>query len=249
MKKIAIIGGSGLDNPDIIQDAKELELETPYGYPSSTLKSGKINGVKVILLSRHGREHTIPPTQVNNRANIYAIKELGCTHILATTAVGSLREEIGRGHLVITDQFIDFTKHRANTFFDKFEPGSMKHTPMATPFDGNLRKYLIEECEKLNVPFHKTGNIVTIEGPRFSTKAESNMFRIWGADIINMSTAPECILANELEIPYAAIAMSTDYDCWKENEAPVTWEAVIQIFKENVEKVTNLIINTIPRIE
>ncbi len=246
--KIGIIGGSGLDNPNIITDPQDKEVDTPYGKPSSSLTIGKIKEVDVVLLARHGKEHTIPPTQVNFRANIHALKEEGCTHIIATTAVGSLREKIGRGHFVILDQFIDFTRHRHVTFCKEFQPNKPKHTPMAEPFDKQLSELLVKGCEELNLDHHPKGTVVTIEGPRFSTKAESNMFRIWGADVINMSTAPEAILSNELQIPYAAIAMSTDYDCWKEDEAPVTWEAVLETFNENVEKVTNLLISTIPNI-
>ncbi|MGV8141769.1 MAG: S-methyl-5'-thioadenosine phosphorylase [Candidatus Woesearchaeota archaeon] len=247
--KIGIIGGSGLDNPNILEDASDVEIDTNYGKPSSKLKIGKIKGVDVIILARHGREHTIPPTHVNYRANIYALKEAGCTHIIATTAVGSLREEIGRGDIVIIDQFIDFTRLRDVSFFDKFEPHNPKHTPMAEPFDKNLRKILNDGCRDLNLKHHAHGTVVTIEGSRFSTKAESKMFRQWGADIINMSVAPEAILANEMEIPYAAIAMSTDYDCWKEGEEPVTWEAVLKIFSENVDKVTRLLIHSIPKVK
>lgn len=248
MPKIGIIGGSGLDNPQILQNAHDREITTPFGPPSSLLKEGEIGGVPVVLIARHGREHTLPPTQVNFRANIYALKEAGCTHILATTAVGSLKLEIGRGDLVILDQFIDFTRHRTITFFESFEPGQMKHTPMADPFDKTLRQLLISGCEILNLKHHKTGTVVTIEGPRFSTRAESKMFRTWGAEVINMTTGPEATLANELGIPYAAIAMSTDYDCWKADEEPVTWEAVVKIFKNNVEKVTALLTNIIPKI-
>jgi len=249
MVKIGIIGGSGLDNPDILNQATEKEVNTQYGNPSSTLKIGKIKGVDMVLLARHGRKHTITPTNVNNRANIQALKDEGCTHIIATTACGSLREEIGRGHFVILDQFIDFTRLRKLTFYDEFEPSTPKHTPMAEPFDTELRKKLNETCRELNLQHHEKGTVITIEGPRFSTKAESNMFRQWGADVINMSIAPEVTLANEAEIPYAAIAMSTDYDCWKDDEEPVTWEAVLEIFKENVNKVTDLLINTIPKVK
>ena len=245
---IGVIGGSGLENPDILKDAKSIEVDTPYGSPSSDLTIGEIMGREVAILSRHGRKHTIPPTQVNNRANIHALKELGCTHILVTTACGSLREEIARGDLVILDQFIDFTRLRKVTFFEEFEQGSMKHTPMADPFSGELRNILIETAKETGVRFHKKGTVITIEGPRFSTRAESNMFRLWGADVINMSTAPEAILANETGIPYAAIAMSTDYDCWKTDEAPVTWEEVLKVFNKNVENVINLITKAISKV-
>lgn len=249
MIKIGIIGGSGLDNPDILKESRDIEVQTPYGKPSSPLKEGKIQNVSVLLLARHGREHTITPTKVNYRANISALKAQGCTHIIATTAVGSLREEIGRGHLVVLDQFIDFTRRRELTFFDEFEPHTPNHVPMAEPFSKDLRKILIESARELKLVCHEKGTVVTIEGPRFSTKAESHMFRAWGADVINMSIAPECILANEAGVPYAAVAMSTDYDCWKEDEEPVTWEAVLKIFGENVEKVLSLLLKSIPKVK
>ena len=248
MKKIAIIGGTGLENPHILQHPEIVNVETPYGNPSSSFRTGKIAGVDVAILSRHGRKHIIPPTQVNNRANLWAIKKLGCTHILATTACGSLREEIERGDMIILDQFIDFTRFREITFFEKFAAGKLNHTPMADPFNAELRELFIEKASELNLKCHRSGTVVTIEGPRFSTRAESNMFRLWGADVINMSTAPECILANELEIPYAAIALSTDYDCWKTDENPVTWEEVLKVFNLNVENVIQLLVKTISAV-
>ena len=248
MTKIAIIGGSGLENPSILKNATELKIDTPYGPTTSDFKCGIISGCEVAILSRHGRQHTIPPTQVNNKANIWAIREIGCTHILATTACGSLRQEIGRGDFVILDQFIDFTRHRPVTFFDTFEPREMKHTPMADPFDSFLRSKIIETAKELKLIIFDRGTVVTIEGPRFSTRAESNMFRLWGADVINMSTAPEAILANELGIPYAAIAMSTDYDCWKTDEAPVSWGDVLKVFNQNVSHVIDILVHTIGKI-
>jgi 5'-methylthioadenosine phosphorylase len=247
MAKIGIIGGSGLDDPKIIENPEEQSVDTPFGNPSSTLTVGKINGVDVVLLARHGKKHNLSPTQVNYRANVHALKSMGATHIVATTACGSLRTEIGRGDLVILDQFIDFTRHRKITFFDSFEDGA-KHTGMAVPFDDNLRKILYETSTELGFKTHERGTVVTIEGPRFSTRAESKMFRIWGGDVINMSVAPEAMLANEAEIPYAAIAMSTDYDCWKEDEAPVTWDDILEVFSRNAENVKNLLINSIPKI-
>ncbi len=247
--KIGIIGGSGLDNPDIFETLRDDVVDTPYGAPTSPLKHGKIGDVAVVLLARHGREHTIPPTHVNYRANIHALRESGCTHILATSAVGSLREDIGRGDLVILDQFIDFTKRRHVTFHEVFEPHAPVHTPMAEPFNAALRNLLIAACERLGYPHHKTGTVVTIEGPRFSTRAESRMFRSWGADVINMSIAVEAILANEARIPYAAVAMSTDYDCWKEDEEPVSWDAIIEVFKRNAEKVSTLLVHVIPEVQ
>jgi len=248
MIKVGIIGGSGLDDPNILEQQKQVSADTPFGKPSSSLSVGKINGVEVVLLARHGKEHQFSPTQVNYRANIHSLKEQGVTHILATTACGSLRKKIGRGDFVIVDQFIDFTKHRKTTFFDSFEQGA-KHTGMAEPFDSNLRGLLYETAGELGLRAHKEGTVVTIEGPRFSTKAESKMFRLWGADVINMSVAPEAALANEAGVPYAAIAMSTDYDCWKEDEAPVTWDEILEVFHKNADSVKNLLINVIPKIK
>ncbi len=241
MNRIAIIGGSGLEDPALFEKEKELTVTTPWGTPSSPLLYGRIAGHEVVLLSRHGRRHTLPPSQVNNRANIHALQVAGCSHILVTTACGSLREEIRRGDLVIPDQFIDFTRHRINTFYEAFEPGEMKHTPMADPFDKKMREGLYATAKKMGLRYHPAGTIITIEGPRFSTRAESKMFRSWGADIINMSIAPEAALANEAGIPYAAIAMSTDYDSWRDDEEPVRWEEVLKVFRENVENVTGLI--------
>ena len=246
--KIGIIGGSGLDNPELFMNPKDVAASTQWGDPSSLLKIGKIAGIDVVLLGRHGRDHTIPPTQVNYRANIQAFKDIGCTHILATTAVGSLREEIRRGDLVILDQFIDFTKQRKMTFHESFNSHQPVHTPMADPFDSKLREALIQVCSHQGLNFHKSGTVVTIEGPRFSTRAESKMFRLFGADIINMSVSTEVALANEIGIPYAAIAMSTDYDCWKEDEEPVSWNAILEVFKGNADKVTRLLLEAIPII-
>ncbi len=246
--KIGIIGGSGLDDPHILENPRDYEADTPYGAPNSTLREGKIGDRTVVLLARHGRSHTATPTNVNYRANVHALREMGCSVILATTAVGSLREEIGRGDLVILDQFIDFTRLRPLSFHDRFKPHEPVHTPMAEPFSPKLRAILHEACEKFGYRHHKTGTVVTIEGPRFSTRAESNMFRMWGADVINMSVATECALANEAGVPYAAVAMSTDYDCWKVDEEPVTWDEILRIFNENAKKVTDVLIEAIARI-
>lgn len=242
--KIGIIGGSGLDDPRLMKDMKEKKAKTPYGNPSSALTIGKIDGVDAVILARHGKDHSIYPTGVNYRANIHALKREGCTHILATTAVGSLRERIRPGDLVFVDQFIDFTKHRPLTFHEK----KVIHTPMAEPFCGYLRPLLIDSARELGLRHHKKGTVVTIEGPRFSTKAESFMFRKLGADVINMSTVPEVMLAREAGICYQTIAMSTDYDCWKEGEEPVTWEIILSIMKKNAENVKELIVKTIPKI-
>ncbi|MCX6287693.1 MAG: S-methyl-5'-thioadenosine phosphorylase [Bacteroidetes bacterium] len=245
MARIGLIGGSGLEKLNILRDTREVVADTPYGPPSSSIFCGKIADNEVFILSRHARDHSITPTNVNNRANICALKDLSCTSILATTACGSLREEIRRGDIVFPDQFLDFTKHRINTFHDHFEPGVTGHIAMADPFSEDLRKRLILGAETLKLAFQPKGTVVTIEGPRFSTRAESNMFRTMGADIINMSTAPEAALANEAGIPYAVIALSTDYDAWKHDEEPVTWAEILRVFEENVRHVTALLINVL----
>lgn len=239
--KIGIIGGSGLDKPNLLAGAHDRDVSTVWGTPSSPLREGIIDGVPILLLARHRREHTLPPAQVNYRANIQALKDAGCTHILATTAVGSLRKKIARGDLVIVDQFIDWTRQRKNTYYEQFSPHSPVHTPMASPYDSFLRQCLIAGCRQLGYSFHPRGTVITIEGPRFSTRAESRMFRKWGADIINMSVATETILANEAGIPYAAVAMTTDYDCWRKKEEPVSWEAILSVFRRNAKKVTRLL--------
>jgi 5'-methylthioadenosine phosphorylase len=248
MARVGIIGGSGLDDPQLLRHAADQACTTPWGEPSSPLRRGEIEGVECVLLARHGRQHTIPPTHVNNRANLHALVAAGCTHVLATTAVGSLRDDFRRGDLVILDQFIDFTRFRKTSFHDRFEAGKAVHTAMADPFSSELRQLLIDSAGELGIEHHARGTVVTIEGPRFSTRAESRMFRAWGADVINMSIAPECALANEAGIPYAAVAMSTDYDCWKEDEEPVRWEQIVAIFEQNVEKVVTLLVRAIAKL-
>lgn len=243
-KKIAIIGGSGIDDPQILKNAEEININTPFGPTSSPLINGEIDGTKIIILARHGKNHTIMPTKVPFRANIWALKEAGCTHIIATTACGSLQEKIKPGDLIFLDQFIDFTKHRNLTFFED----KVIHTPMAEPFCPELRKILIGAAKELNLPHHEKGVMLTIEGPRFSTRAESRFFKQIGADVINMSTVPEVILARELGICYASIAMATDYDAWREGEEAVTWEIILNVMKNNAENVKKILLNTVPEI-
>jgi 5'-methylthioadenosine phosphorylase len=246
MIKVGIIGGSGLDNPDILEGPLDVKIGTPYGHPSSSLTCGKIKGVDVAILARHGKDHSISPSKVNFRANIWTLKEYGCTHILAATAVGSLRHEIEPGHLVFPNQFIDFTKKRETTFFDE---DSVVHTPMAEPFCPELRQLYARSAQALGLSYHNEKTVITIEGPRFSTKAESHMFRSWNADVINMSTVPEVNLAREKKIHYASVAMSTDYDCWHEEEEPVTWEMILETMKKNSDSVIQLFLDVIPQIE
>lgn len=246
MIKIGIIGGSGLDDPNILKDATEIALDTPYGKPTSALTCGKINDLDIAILARHGKDHSILPSKVNFRANIWALKEHGCTHILAATAVGSLREEIKPGHIVFPHQFIDHTRKRETTFFDE---DVVVHTPMAEPFCPKLRELLAKTAYQMGIPHHPNKTIITIEGPRFSTRAESHIFRGWNADVINMSTVPEVNLAREKKIHYATIAMSTDYDCWREGEESVTWEMILETMRKNADNVIKLILHVIPKIK
>ena len=245
MVKIGIIGGSGLDDPGILSNSTEVTAGTPYGSPTSPLTLGTIEDVEAVILARHGKDHSVYPSGVNFRANIHALQEQGCTHILASTAVGSLREEIAPGHLVFPDQFIDHTRKREVTFFDEKE---VVHTPMADPFCANLIELLGDCARSLDLIHHAKRTVLTIEGPRFSTRAESQMFRSWGADVINMSTVPEAGLAREKGMHYASIAMSTDYDCWHEEEEPVTWEMISETMRENADAVIRLLLRAIPRI-
>ncbi len=246
MVKIGIIGGSGLEDPRILKQAKVTDVETLYGKPSSNLTVGKIKSVDVVILSRHGKKHTVMPTNVPFQANICALKNAGCTHILATTACGSLREEIKPGDFVFIDQFIDRTTKRRSTFYEK---DRVCHIPMAEPFCPNLRKLLFDQAKTLGYRCHEKGTAVTIEGPRFSTRAESLMFRLWGGDVINMTTVPEVVLAREAGLHYAVVAMPTDYDCWKPSEAAVDVSMVMKTFRENVDKVQKLLVETIPKVE
>jgi len=245
MIKIGIIGGSGLEDPQILKEKKVQEVTTKFGKPSSALTIGKISGVDVVILSRHDKDHSIPPTQVNYRANIQALKNQGCTHIIATTAVGSLRDEIKPGHLVFPDQYIDRTTKRHSTFYNE---NQVCHIPMAEPFCKKLRKTYKETSDELGIQSHAKGTVITIEGPRFSTKAESRMFQSWGADIINMSTCPEVTLAREAGLCYASIAMSTDYDCFKDDIPHVTLDEVLSVMKKNADNVKKLLVNLIPKI-
>jgi len=244
--KIGIIGGSGMEDPAFITDYSSKSVTTPYGNPSSELIVGTIADVPVVIISRHGPGHAINPTNINYRANIRALKEAGCTHILAVTACGSLKERIEPGHFVFPDQFIDRTTKRISTFFDGSD---VQHVSMGIPFSSQLRACLVASCNELGFACHDGGTVVTIEGPRFSTKAESVMFRSWGCDVINMSTVPEVVLAREAEIEYQAIAMSTDYDCWHESEEEVTMEMIYAVMAKNVDNVKKLLEHAVPRIK
>ncbi|CAB3383629.1 Hypothetical predicted protein [Cloeon dipterum] len=246
--KIGIIGGSGLDDPDILDNRAERKVTTPFGDPSDILIEGTIGGQECVLLARHGRRHTIMPSAVNFRANIWALKEAGCTHILASTATGSLREDIVPGDLVVLNDFIDRTTKRAQSFFDGTLEEGVCHLPMYPAFCEETRMAVIKALTALGFKHHTKGTCVSIEGPRFSSRAESNMFRSWGADVINMTTCPEVVLAKEAGICYAAVAMATDYDCWRDHGDSVSVSDVLATFKKNAEKVTALFKDIVPAI-
>src|SRR3989338_2330597 len=243
MAKVGVIGGTGMDDADFLSELKEISVETPYGKSSQPVTAGKIGDVEVVVIPRHGKGHVLNPTNVNYRANIWAMKQLGVARIIAPCAVGSLKDEFKPGDLVFTDQFIDRTTKSASTFYDK---DKVCHISMAEQFCPELRKLLHNSAEKLGLSHHKGGTNIVIEGPRFSTLAESNLFRSWNCDTINMTMVPECVLAREAEICYAAVAQVTDYDCWK-GEA-VTAEIVIATLKGNVEKTKQLLLGIIPKI-
>ncbi len=241
--EIGIIGGTGVYDPKLVKNLKEIAIDTPYGAPSNKIVIGELEGRDVAFLPRHGTKHTIRPTDVNSRANIYALKKVGVQKILASSTVGSLREEYKPGDIVIVDQFIDRTTRREESFYTKDQ---VCHISVAEPMCPELRKTLIAIAEKNKINHHVTGTYVCIEGPRFSTKAESKMYRGWGADIVGMTLVPECVLAREAEICYANIAMVTDYDVWKEH--PVCVDDIVRTMKANIENVKLMIRETIAKL-
>ena len=239
---VGIIGGSGVYDPELFEKQGEVSLHTPYGRTSDHLDVGRLKGVKVAFLARHGKGHEYPPHKVNYRANIWALKELGVKTIISSCAVGSLKEELPPGSLVIPDQYIDFTKTREYTFFDD---GRTHHVSLADPFCPTLSGIFASELKKLDIPSADKGTYVCVEGPRFSTRAESRMFRQY-ADIIGMTVVPECQLAREMEICYVCLATVTDYDVWAEK--PVELNDIIQVMKRNLENIKSLIETCLPSI-
>ncbi|XP_055919215.1 S-methyl-5'-thioadenosine phosphorylase [Eupeodes corollae] len=248
--KIGIMGGSGLDDPDILEERKETSVDTPYGRPSDLVIESKIKGIPCALLARHGRTHSILPSNVNYRANVWALKSVGCTHLIVTTATGSLQEKYKPGDLVIPNDFIDRTTKRAQTFHDggKDSPVGVCHLPMYPAFSERTRNVLITTAKELGYQVHETATVVTIEGPRFSSRAESRMFRQWGGDLINMTTCPEVVLAKEAGLLYGAIAIATDYDCWRESCESVNVSDVLKTFGENVVKVKSILVHAVGNI-
>ncbi|MGJ4745806.1 S-methyl-5'-thioadenosine phosphorylase [Leptospira sp. SA-E8] len=241
--KAAVIGGTGLYSLDGMELVEEVLPETPWGKPSDTIKIGKIHDKLIAFLPRHGVGHFIMPHEVPMKANICALKILGVEEIVAFSSVGSLREEIKPLDFVLPSQIIDRTRGRESTFFGK---GVVAHAPFADPFSKNLSDRINKAAAKVNLPIHQNKTLVCMEGPLFSTRAESHMYRSWGGDIINMSVLPEAKLAREAEIAYQMVCMSTDYDCWRENEEAVTAEMVMANLGKNADNAKKLLSALIP---
>lgn len=242
---IGIIGGSGLYNIDGLKNTEWVKVETPWGDPSDELLTGEYEGQKVVFLPRHGRGHKTSPTALNYRANIDALKRLGVTDILSLSAVGSLKEELPPGHFVIVDQFIDRSFAREKSFFG---PGCVAHVSMANPVCVRLGDALEESLKMLELPYTRGGTYLVMEGPQFSTLAESNLYRSWGCSVIGMTNMPEAKLAREAEIDYATVAMVTDYDCWHEDHDAVTVDQVVKVLLGNADKARNLVKEVLPRL-
>ncbi len=240
--KFAVIGGSGLYQIDGLKNVRELEVKTPFGKPSDKLITGRLNQAELVFLPRHGRGHRWLPTELNFRANIFALKKLGVERIISISAVGSLRQEIAPGHLVVPDQFIDRTTQRPSTFFGR---GIVAHVSLADPFCPELSGQLFCAAQSAGAVGHRGGVYLCMEGPQFSTRAESNLYRAWGAAIVGMTNLQEAKLAREAEICFATLAMATDYDCWNEAAGNVEIEHVLKILSENVELAKKTIHNVI----
>lgn len=230
--RIAIIGGSGLYQMPQLEDVREIEADTPFGPPSDRIIAGSLSGVRIAFLPRHGRGHRFSPTEVPYRANIYALKSLGVEQIVSVSACGSLREDYAPGHIVIPDQLFDHTKSRPGRTF--FENGMVVHVGVDRPFCPHLSQMLAQATSATGASVHQGGAFITIEGPRFSTKAESNVYRSWGMSLVGMTSSPEAQLAREAEICYAVMAHVTDYDVWHESNEPVTVDMVIQTLNANL---------------
>ena len=246
--RIGVIGGSGLYEMEGLTEIREETLETPFGSPSAPYLIGRLeghDGVELVFLPRHGRNHEFNPSEVNYRANIFGMKALGVSWIISVSAVGSLQEEIVPGHVVVIDQFIDRTKNRASTFFEK---GMVAHIAFGDPVCTTLREYLLTAAAQTEAIVHDGGTYVCMEGPAFSTRAESNLYRSWGARVIGMTNLPEAKLAREASISYATLAMATDYDCWHEGHDDVTVEQVVAVLRANVSLAKRIVATAVPLI-
>ena len=242
---IGIIGGSGLYEMEGLQVTQRLHIETPFGKPSDAYIIGELEGQKVVFLPRHGRGHLLNPSELNFRANIWGFKKLGVSRLLSVSAVGSLKEEIKPGHMVVIDQFVDRTQGRHATFFQQ---GIVGHIGFADPVCGCLRQTIIESAKQAGATVHEQGTYVCIEGPQFSTRAESELYRSWGMDVIGMTNLQEAKLAREAEICYATLALSTDYDCWHPGHDDVTIDQIVKVLHDNVAMAKKIIRLAIPQV-
>jgi len=244
--KIGVIGGTGLYDIDGMTDIEEVNIDTPFGKPSDAIVTGKLEGVGIAFLPRHGKGHRISPTEVPSRANIYALKSLGVEHIIASCSAGSFKKEIKPGDLLIPDQIIDRTRNRVNTFFSD---GIVGHITFADPFCQVLSLIMFEAARELGASVHQGGTFVVMEGPAFSTRAESRLYRSWGADLIGMTVLPEAKLAREAEICYAVIGCATDYDSWWQPGEPVNIDNILTIQRQNIDiakKIIKLAVSRLP---
>lgn len=240
---VGVIGGSGLYDIEGLTATRSVRVRTPFGAPSDAITVGTLEGIRVAFLSRHGRGHLLNPSGINYRANIFALKSLGVSHVISISAVGSMKESIQPGDVVVPDQFIDLTRHRASTFFDN---GIVAHVAFGDPVCPELREALFASVEQAGATVHRRGTYLCMEGPQFSTKAESRLYRQWGVDVIGMTNMPEAKLAREAELCYATMALVTDYDCWHETEAAVTVEAVLATLHRNVALAKQILRTVIP---
>ncbi len=247
--RFGVIGGSGVYQMEALTDVEEITLETPFGDPSDAYVTGTLHGQRVAFLARHGRGHVVSPTRLNYRANVYGFKKLGVEYLIGVSACGSLRERIAPGHIVIPNQLFDRTNGRALSFFDDPDAGTdglVAHVSVADPFCDRLSQICEEAVRATGATVHRGGGFITIEGPRFSTKVESEIFRQWGLDIIGMTTSPEAFLAREAEMSYAVMAHVTDYDVW--HEEAVTVEMVIRTLQRNAQVAKDAVANAIERL-
>jgi 5'-methylthioadenosine phosphorylase len=245
-KIIGVIGGSGLYQMDGLDVTEKVTIKTPYGYPSDQIILGNLRGKKMAFLPRHGVGHFIPPSEINFRANIFAMKKIGAEKIISVSAVGSMKEEYPPGHFVVPDQFVDRTNRRISTFFTN---GMVGHVSLADPICRETCAVLYEAGKKAGATVHKGGTYICIEGPQFSTRAESNIYRQWGVDVIGMTNVTEAKLAREAGLCYSTLALVTDYDCWHIEEEPVTLEAVLKIMHQNVERAKQVINELVPLMD
>jgi 5'-methylthioadenosine phosphorylase len=246
--KAAIIGGTGHALPDYLKNVKEISVTTPFGSPEPVIYAGVYDGIEIIHLARNGRNHELPPTKINYRANMYALRQLGCGYVLATGTCGSLQEEICPGEVIIFNQFIDMTRRTVTGILEELNPGESNFVSLADPFSEELRDHLIEAAIVQGITVHTKGVVVSIDGQRSSSRAESNLYRSWKADAINMTTAPEVILAKELGMAYAALSLCTGYDSWRASDAVPDPAEKMALVTENHDKIIRLLTYALKKI-